>query len=416
MRPALWSVRVRDDPVFVTTQIEAPSPRIYLSIPSPVRGLCDEFSTLPRARCRGSAAMPVMTIDDLISSDEEADIAAPPAPTGRLAPGSLAAAHRARKPQRASPVGRPAAQQKAPPPAGRHAAQHNAKAIDYMSSSDETDQSPAPMAGTTHAALRQQARQVAQLRSRLEAPSPSARRFTFQSPPPSPALYLPTLPGEGSSLLQEAGATGQAGLDEATLYDAAGGAALSELMTGLLHAAGPSSARTSSGDAAAEAALQAAVQSLSACQQQQSLRLQRSVASLRSDLRERLLLLEREFVAKAELLAGDLSEAVRAEKAASEDRVARCAADLRASLQGLSRAQETRTVARHSAQPPSSARHLLQSNDPGGPMRELITPRPGAEWRVEHGSRGRAAPPHNSDSPWRQGTRSRLDELDSDSD
>ena len=356
--------------------------------------------------------MPVMTIDDLISSDEEADIAAPPAPTGRLAPGSLAAAHRARKPQRAPP-GRHAAQQKAPP-AGRHAAQHNAKVIDYVSSSDETDQSPAPTAGTTHAALRQAA-QVAQLRSRLEAPSPSARRFTFQSPPPSPALYLPTLPGEGSSLLQEVGATGQAGLDEATLYDAAGGAALSELMTGLLHAAGPSSARTSSGDAAAEAALQAAVQSLSACQQQQSLRLQRSVASLRSDLRERLLLLEREFVAKAELLAGDLSEAVRAEKAASEVSVARCAADLRASLQGLSCAQETRTVARHSAQPPASARHLPQSNGPGGTMRELVTPRPGGEWRLEHGSR-RAAPPHSSDSPWRQGTRSRLDELDSDSD
>ena len=351
--------------------------------------------------------MPVMTIDDLISSDEEPAIAAPPAPTGRLAPGSLAAAHRARKPQRAPP-GRHAAQQKAPP-AGRHAAQHNAKVIDYLSSSDETDQSPAPTAGTTHAALRQAA-QVAQLRSRLEAPSPSARRFTFQSPPPSPALYLPTLPGEGSSLLQEVGATGQAALDEAALYDAAGGgAALSELMTGLLHAA------PSSGDAAAEAALQAAVQSLSACQQQQSLRLQRSVASLRSDLRERLLLLEREFVAKAELLAGDLSEAVRAEKAASEVSVARCAADLRASLQGLSRAQEARTVARHSAQPPASARHLPQSNGPGGTMRELVTPRPGGEWRLEHGSR-RAAPPHSSDSPWRQGTRSRLDELDSDSD
>ena len=229
--------------------------------------------------------MPVVTIDDLISSDEEA---APPAPTGRLAPGSLArAAHRARKPQRAPP-----------------AAQRNAKAtscatervVDYLSSSDGTDQSPSPAAGTTHAALRQAA-QVAQLRSRLEAPSPATRRFTFQSPPPSPALDLPTLPGEGSSsLLQEAGATGQAALDEAALYDAAAGAALSEHMTSLLRAA-------PSGDAAAEAALQAAVQSLSACQQQESLRLQRSVASLRADLRERLLCLEREFVSKAELLA-----------------------------------------------------------------------------------------------------------------
>ena len=38
-------------------------------------------------------------------------------------------------------------------------------------------------------------------------------------------------------------------------------------------------------------------------QQQESLRLQRSVASLRADLRERLLCLEREFVSKAELLA-----------------------------------------------------------------------------------------------------------------
>ena len=89
------------------------------------------------------------------------------------------------------------------------------------------------------------------------------------------------------------------------MYDAAAGAALSEHMTSLLRAA-------PSGDAAAEAALQAAVQSLSACQQQESLRLQRSVASLRADLRERLLCLEREFVAKAELLAGNLSEAVRA--------------------------------------------------------------------------------------------------------
>ena len=241
--------------------------------------------------------MPVVTIDDLISSDDEAASAAPPAPTGRLAPGSLArAAHRARKPQKAPP-----------------AAQWNAKAtscatervVDYLSSSDGTDQSPSPAAGTTHAALRQAA-QVAQLRSRLEAPSPATRRFTFQSPPPSPALDLPTLPGEGSSsLLQEAGATGQAALDEAALYDAAAGAALSEHMTSLLRAA-------PSGDAAAEAALQAAVQSLSACQQQESLRLQRSVASLRADLRERLLRLEREFVAKAELLAGNLSEAVRA--------------------------------------------------------------------------------------------------------
>jgi hypothetical protein len=362
---------------------------------------------------RGSLAMPVITIDDLISSDEETAIAAPPAPTGRLAPGSLAAAHRARKPQ-ASPIGRHAAQQK-DPPSRWHAARHNAKVNDYPSSSDETDQSRAPAAGTTHAALRQAA-QVAQLRSRLEAPSPSARRFTFQSPPPSPALSLPTFSGEGSSLLQEAGATGQAAHDEATLYDAAGGAALSELMTGLLHAA--LSSGDAAVDAAAEAALQAAVQSLSACQQQQSLRLQRSVASLRSDLRERLLLLEREFVAKAELLAGELSEAVRAEKAASEDSVARCAADLRASLQGLSHAQETRTVARHSAQPPSSACHLPQCNYPGGPMRGLITPRPGAEWRVEHEGR-RAAPPHSdrdSDPPWRQGTRSRLDEIDSDSD
>ena len=339
--------------------------------------------------------MAFATIDDLISSDEEA---APPAPTGRLAPGSLAAAHLSRKPQKASSV-------------GRRAAQHKAKAIDDLSSSDETDQSPAPAAGTTHAVLRQAA-QVAQRRSRLKATPTSphdlsvSTRFTFQSPPPSPSLYLTSLPGEGR-LLREANATGQAAVDEAVLYDAAGGAALSELMTGLLHAA------PSSGDAAAESALQAAVQSLSACQQQQSLRLQRSVASLRYDLRERLLQLEREFVAKAELLAGDLSKAVRAEKAVSEDNVARCATDLRASLQSLSRAQETRTAARHSAQPPPSARHQPQRNGPG-PMRGLATPR-SAEWRVDHGSR-REALPHNSDSPWRQGTRSLLDELDLDSD
>ena len=111
---------------------------------------------------------------------------------------------------------------------------------------------------------------------------------------------------------------------------------------------------------------------------------------------------------------------VRAEKAASEERVARCAADLRASLQDLSRAHETRTVGRHSAQLPPSARHLPQNDDPAGGVRGLITPLPGAEWRAEHGSRRTAhgaAPPRNSDSSWRQGsTRSRLDELDSDSD
>lgn len=335
--------------------------------------------------------MVAVTIDDLISSDEEAAPVAPVAPTGRLAPPSLAAAQRSRKPQ-------------------KPAAPAHVKVIDYLSSSDETDQSPAPAADTAHAALCQAAR-VAQQRSRYVeasspyASSPSHRQFTSQSPTPSLALYLPTLSGE-SSLLQEAGATGQAAVDEAALYDAAGGAALSELMTSLLHAA------LSSGDVATEAALQAAVQSLSTCQQQQSLRLQRAVASLRSDLRDRLLRLEREFVAKAELLAGDLSEAVRAEKAASEDTVARCAAELSASLQDLGDARRRR------AQPPPSARHQPQSNGPG-PKRELVTPRPTAEWCMVESEREsrRAAPPNTSDSPWRQGTRARLsDELDSDSD
>ena len=97
---------------------------------------------------------------------------------------------------------------------------------------------------------------------------------------------------------------GQAALSEAALYDAAAGAALPELMTSLLRVA-------PSGDAAAEAALQAAVQSLSACQQQESLRLQRSVASLRSDLRERSRL--RGLDRQPEIISVDEDEAVATE-------------------------------------------------------------------------------------------------------
>ena len=151
--------------------------------------------------------MPASLIDDLISSDDDAP---PPVPTGRLSTESLSRVSK--------PIGKSS---RATPKA---AAARDDDVDDLLSSDAESAAPPASAlhqaAGTAQARARKQQQQ--------QAPPP---RFTFHTSPERAAG------GEGSLLLQEAGATGHAALDEATLYDAAGGgAALSELMTSLLHA------------------------------------------------------------------------------------------------------------------------------------------------------------------------------------
>ena len=150
--------------------------------------------------------MPASLIDDLISSDDDAP---PPVPTGRLSTESLSRVSK--------PVG------KSSRAAPKAAAARDDDVEDLLSSDAE---SAAPPASALH-----QAAGTAQARARKQQQQVLPPRFNFHTSPERAAG------GEGSLLLQEAGATGHAALDEATLYDAAGGgAALSELMTSLLHA------------------------------------------------------------------------------------------------------------------------------------------------------------------------------------
>jgi len=85
--------------------------------------------------------------------------------------------------------------------------------------------------------------------------------------------------------------------------------------------------------AAMEVALEQAVASLSACQQQQAAQLQGVVARQKAGFHERLLDLERRFVAEAQALSEELAATVAADKQAAEAAVARHAQTLAGALQ-----------------------------------------------------------------------------------
>ena len=135
--------------------------------------------------------------------------------------------------------------------------------------------------------------------------------------------------------------------------------------------------------AAMEVALEQAVASLSACQQQQAAHLQGVVARQKAGFHERLLDLERRFVAEAQALSEELAATVAADKQAAEAAVARhaqtlagarCSGRAAAALRRACRRRRRRRRRRLRA-PPAACRRGYRRRPPRSPAGAAISRR-----------------------------------------
>ena len=146
--------------------------------------------------------------------------------------------------------------------------------------------------------------------------------------------------------------------------------------------------------AAMEVALEQAVASLSACQQQQAAHLQGVVARQKAGFHERLLDLERRFVAEAQALSEELAATVAADKQAAEAAVARHAQTLAGALQrqgGGGAAASLPPPPSAAAPPPARSAGRMPPRIPATPRAPRPAPRFRGAPRARRVARRRAA-------------------------